>query len=864
MAETYNLIQTLQKLRDDLKLWSSNNFRNVLSKLSSHEGSAEAHSDIRQLISGKQDTLTPGDYINITNNIIKVTNIDSTVTRDSSNLITSAAVFTAIAAIPVFDSNSYYTKTQTEEKISAAVKDLPTQNTTYTFADGTNGTFTVTPSGGTAQTVSVGAANYTLPPATSTALGGVKIGANISVAADGTISTHNAYVLPNTVLHTTDVISDITSGTEDDYPTDKPVSAKQAKILDDKIKAIGDIAAGSGNGDMLKAIYDPNNDGKVTSAESADQAQYAETADWSDYADAAGCIQAIDTTTNSSGQITVEKTTVTSGVSTTKTREVEGTTGDAGFAVDVGVTAYQVTGSVLLPTTATNVTISPGLISDYMSNTVTFDASTGRASYTLYLDQPNSLVQATISYTIPSTVSYSPTFVISEDGTDSTHTLITYSEEINEQDSELAVIKNNQVKKAGLTIQSLITDSDIKDYYKKTEIDNNYYTKTAINNNYYTKTNINNNHYTKDEVDAIIEELPIGEIPNGCATTSYVDGEILELHRTITNNHYTKDEIDTKLEGLPESGSDISSGGTVNGNLAITGDLAIDGELQLSGSELAITDTNNNAIATFDKDGLTVTKIKVQSDTDNFVKNFTFSDRGFYELDNNRTTIRTIHLDVPAENSWECFYEYFRQNIFQMKWDSTESCVGYFTRQVKEFWLPTKLSTYFSAIQEPIDSFKIELLGAHESAAECSMIVTVYTQDASVYQLQICAIAGSYTTQGWTRTLNTALDKTEIATPEFNVYLGIPANVKQDEEPELTYPSLSFSPEHFILTYPSQSFSPISISNQGKINLTGSVSVNNQPVMLGTTDITNIQVISQSDYNALATKSSTTLYIIMV
>lgn len=46
MAETYNLIQTLQKLRDDLKLWSSNNFRNVLSKLSSHEGSAEAHSAV--------------------------------------------------------------------------------------------------------------------------------------------------------------------------------------------------------------------------------------------------------------------------------------------------------------------------------------------------------------------------------------------------------------------------------------------------------------------------------------------------------------------------------------------------------------------------------------------------------------------------------------------------------------------------------------------------------------------------------------------------------------------------------------------------------------------------------------------------
>lgn len=199
-----------------------------------------------------------------------------------------------------------------------------------------------------------------------------------------------------------------------------------------------------------------------------------------------------------------------------------------------------------------------------------------------------------------------------------------------------------------------------------------------------------------------------------------------------------------------------------------------------------------------------------------------------------------------------------------MNVNNTESCVGYFTRQTKDFGLPTKLSTYFLAIQEPIDSFKIELLGALEAAAECSMIVTVYTQDASIYQLQICTTEASYTTQGWTRTLNTALDKTEIATPEFNVYLGAPANVKQDENPKLTYPSLNFSPESFVLTYPSTSISPIRISNEGEINLTGSVSVNNQPVVLGTSDITNIQVISQSEYNALATKSSTTLYIIMV
>lgn len=83
-----------------------------------------------------------------------------------------------------------------------------------------------------------------------------------------------------------------------------------------------------------------------------------------------------------------------------------------------------------------------------------------------------------------------------------------------------------------------------------------------------------------------------------------------------------------------------------------------------------------------------------------------------------------------------------------MNENSTESCVGYFTRQVKEFWLPTKLSTYFSAIQESIDSFKIELLGAVEAAAECSMIVTVYTTSAITYSLQIYHSNGNYVTNG--------------------------------------------------------------------------------------------------------------------
>ena len=46
-------------------------------------------------------------------------------------------------------------------------------------------------------TLSASGGGYTLPTATASRLGGVKIGSNISVGEDGTISTHAPYSLPN-------------------------------------------------------------------------------------------------------------------------------------------------------------------------------------------------------------------------------------------------------------------------------------------------------------------------------------------------------------------------------------------------------------------------------------------------------------------------------------------------------------------------------------------------------------------------------------------------------------------------------------------------------------------------------------------
>ena len=53
------------------------------------------------------------------------------------------------------------------------------------------------------------------------------------------------------------------------------LSAKQGKVLDDKIKAINTNMGNLGGGDMLKSEYDTNGNGKVDNAENADNADNA-------------------------------------------------------------------------------------------------------------------------------------------------------------------------------------------------------------------------------------------------------------------------------------------------------------------------------------------------------------------------------------------------------------------------------------------------------------------------------------------------------------------------------------------------------------------------------------------------------------
>lgn len=89
---------------------------------------------------------------------------------------------------------------------------------------------------------------YTLPKATATVLGGIKLGAGLVATDEGVVSV--------------DVINNLTS-----TDTDKPLSAAMGKSLKDSIDAINDNISEMGGGDMMKATYDTNNNGIVDNAE---------------------------------------------------------------------------------------------------------------------------------------------------------------------------------------------------------------------------------------------------------------------------------------------------------------------------------------------------------------------------------------------------------------------------------------------------------------------------------------------------------------------------------------------------------------------------------------------------------------------
>lgn len=89
---------------------------------------------------------------------------------------------------------------------------------------------------------------YTLPKATATVLGGIKLGSGLVATEDGIVSV--------------DVVNNLTT---DDAT--KPLSAAMGKSLKDSINKITTDIGDLGGGDMMKATYDANGDGVVDDAE---------------------------------------------------------------------------------------------------------------------------------------------------------------------------------------------------------------------------------------------------------------------------------------------------------------------------------------------------------------------------------------------------------------------------------------------------------------------------------------------------------------------------------------------------------------------------------------------------------------------
>lgn len=145
----------------------------------------------------KADTAVAGKYVSAvseTNGIITVTRADLPVDTNTTYQITLSGTTLTLQSKNIGD-----TKWTTVDTLT-----LPNDNTTYTFAEGTtNGAFTVTPSGGTAQTVKIhglGTAAYTASSAYATAAQGTLAASAlqpadiVTGATNGTISVDGTEV----------------------------------------------------------------------------------------------------------------------------------------------------------------------------------------------------------------------------------------------------------------------------------------------------------------------------------------------------------------------------------------------------------------------------------------------------------------------------------------------------------------------------------------------------------------------------------------------------------------------------------------------------------------------------------------------
>lgn len=117
------------------------------------------------------------------------------------------------------------------------------------------------------------------------------------------------------------------------------------------------------------------------------------------------------------------------------------------------------------------------------------------------------------------------------------------------------------------------------------------------------------------------------------------------------------------------------------------------------------------------------------------------------------------------ETDIENLYEYFRIWVFQMgsymvKVDGEINWYSNGPQTLTALFIPRNVNNsnlyqigLLFDFPTPLDSFKIEMLGGYNSAAECTMFITAYTKDVKTYTRQLCCVHDSqgcrYTDGGW-------------------------------------------------------------------------------------------------------------------
>ena len=235
------IIEALVRLRNDLKLWVTNNLR---TKVDKEDGKGLSSNDFTNEEKEKLAALDPDATAII---------IDTELSFTSENPVQNKVVNAAISSI-----NTFIGDKKVSEQIDEAIAkiDYPVGS-----VNGKTGTVVLTASdvGALSNTIEIpsidglateeyviGAiadATYTLPTATSDTLGGIKVGSGLKINSD---------------ILAIDVVNNLVSTS-----TTQALSAAQGKALSDAINSITTDLGNLGGGDMLKATYDKNGDGIV-------------------------------------------------------------------------------------------------------------------------------------------------------------------------------------------------------------------------------------------------------------------------------------------------------------------------------------------------------------------------------------------------------------------------------------------------------------------------------------------------------------------------------------------------------------------------------------------------------------------------